>query len=73
MTSLGANSDSLITKLDTDLGPLVSLLLNSLVLISLDFALIVIRGKILASHTEESHRQAGDNRIALKEYEGTQP
>ena len=29
-------------KLDTDLGPLVSLLLNSLVLISLKFALIGI-------------------------------
>jgi hypothetical protein len=35
ITSLGANSDNLATKLDTDFGPLVSLLLNSLLLSSL--------------------------------------
>ena len=35
MTTLGASSDSLMIKLETDFGPLVSLLLNSLVLISL--------------------------------------
>lgn len=35
MTKRGASSDSLMMKVDTDLGPLVSLLLNSLLLKSL--------------------------------------
>jgi hypothetical protein len=35
MTIRGANSDNLATNVDTDFGPLVSLLLNSLLLNSL--------------------------------------
>ena len=35
-TSRGASSESLIMNVDTDFGPLVSLLLNSLLLRSLD-------------------------------------
>lgn len=37
MTSLGASSDSLMMKFEIDLGPFVSLLLNSFVLNSLRF------------------------------------
>ena len=39
ITRRGASSESLMIKVDTDFGPLVSLLLNSLLLISLQIKL----------------------------------
>ena len=51
MTRRGASSESLIIKLETDLGPRVSLLLNSLLLRSLQWLVNVKE----AVHVDQSY------------------
>lgn len=72
MTTRGASSDNFIMKAETDLGPLVSLLLNSLFASSLckvSTGIVIM----IASPTLIFHRLIGCSRIVLQEYEGILP
>ena len=73
MTRRGASSESLTIKVDTDLGPRVSLLLNSLLLRSLPYHQRCTQLALYLVVTSGSLPQAGDSRIVPQESAETPP
>jgi hypothetical protein len=72
MINLGASSDSLMMNDETDLGPLVSLELNSLFPSSLN-NVSARQDRTVDGITSKFHRRAAGSRIVLPEYAGTRP
>jgi hypothetical protein len=73
MINLGASSDSLMMNVDTDLGPLVSLELNSLFPSSLHVKLAIIPPVRWYNLTSGSRRKVVDSRIVRLGYGEIQP